>query len=164
MVTGCSLTSALRHQEGETPRARHGKNDRQKEHFVAHNTQKRCIKKGCDGIRDRFQRDPVHLDSQHKIGWTDEKCIEMDKLAQDDHSYCLSSEECERYQKNWYLTEQNRQKCTDETPIRLPRSSRNYEPSPPRIWRRATWSNPFSSIPKVAFVFFFFQYLMVTVE
>ena len=37
-----------------------------------------------------------------------------------------------------YLTGQIRQKCTDETPIRLPNSSHNYEPSPPRIWRRTT--------------------------
>ena len=31
-----------------------------------------------------------------------------------------------------------RPKCTDETPMRLPRSSHKYAPSPPRIWRRAT--------------------------
>ena len=54
------------------------------------------------------------------------------------------------------------QKCTDETPIRLSNSSHNYEPSPPRIWRRTTWTHPFSTVPKVAFVFF--QYLMVAVE
>ena len=34
-----------------------------------------------------------------KIGWTEEKCIEMDKLAQEDHSYCPSSEEYERHRK-----------------------------------------------------------------
>ena len=47
--------------------------------------------------------------------------------------------EYERYRKNWYyLPDQIGQKCTDETPIRLPNSSHNYEPSPPRIWRRTT--------------------------
>ena len=61
--------------------ARHGKTDAQKEHFVAHNARKRCIKKNYDGIHDRFQRDPVFRDSQLKIGWTEEKCIAMDKLA-----------------------------------------------------------------------------------
>ena len=30
----------------------------------------------------------LYRDSQLKIGWTEEKCIEMDKLAQEDHSYC----------------------------------------------------------------------------
>ena len=32
-----------------------------------------------------------------KIGWTEEKCIDMDKLAQENHSYCPSSEEYERF-------------------------------------------------------------------
>ena len=39
-----------------------------------------------------------------KIGWTEEKCIAMDKLAQEDHSYCPSSEEYERYRKNWHIS------------------------------------------------------------
>ena len=34
-------------------------------------------------MHDRFLRDPVYRDSQLKIGWTEEKCIEMDKLAQE---------------------------------------------------------------------------------
>ena len=70
--------------------ARHGKSEAQKEHFVVHNARKRCIKKNFDEIHDRFQRDPVFRDSQLKIGWTEEKCIAMDKLAQEDHSYCPS--------------------------------------------------------------------------
>ena len=69
--------------EKERPRgARHGKTEAQKEHFVADNARKRCIKKNFDGIHDRFQRDPVNRDSQLIIGWTEEKSIEMDKLAQ----------------------------------------------------------------------------------
>ena len=125
-------------KNGRPRGARHGKTEAQKEHFIAHNARRRCIKKIFEGIHDRFQRNLTYRDSQLKIGWTEEKCIEMDKLAQENHSYCPSSEEYERYKKNWYLTEQIRQKCTDETPIRLPRSSQNNEPSPPRIWRRAT--------------------------
>ena len=78
----------------ERPRgARHGKTEAQKEHFVAHNARERCI------IRDRFQRDPVNRDSQLKTGFTEEKCIEMDKLAQEDHSNCQSHEEYERDRK-----------------------------------------------------------------
>ena len=50
--------------------ARHGKTDPQKEHFVAHNARKRCIRKNFDGIHDRFQRDPVDRDSQLK-NWLD---------------------------------------------------------------------------------------------
>ena len=39
-----------------------------------------------------------------KIGWTEEKCIEMDELAQENHSYCPSSEVFERYNKNGFIT------------------------------------------------------------
>ena len=88
-------------KKGRPHGARHGKTEAQKEHFVAHNARKRCIK---NGIHDRFQLDPVYRDSQLKIGWTEEKCIAMKKLAQKDHSPRLSYEEYERYQKHWYLT------------------------------------------------------------
>ena len=59
-----------------------------------------CLKRNYEGIHDRFLRDPENRDSQLKIGWTEEKCIEMDKLAQEDHSYRLSREEFLRYQKH----------------------------------------------------------------
>ena len=49
----------------------------------------------------------THRDSQLKIGWTEEKCIEMDKLAQENHSYCPSSEQFERYKKT-HQAEMNR--------------------------------------------------------
>ena len=75
------------------------KTEAQKEHFVAHNARKRCLKKNFDGIHDRFQRDPVYRDSQLKIGWTEEKCIAMERLAQEDHSLCPSTEEYEIYRK-----------------------------------------------------------------
>ena len=45
-----------------------------------------------------------YSDSQLEIGWTEEKCIEMDKLAQEGHSNRLSREEFLRYPKHWYLT------------------------------------------------------------
>ena len=60
--------------------------------------------KEFDGIHDRFQRDSVYRDSQLEIHWTEEKCIAIVKLAQEDHPYCPSSEEYERYQKNWYIS------------------------------------------------------------
>ena len=55
-------------------------------------------------MHDRFQRDSTYRDSQLKIGWTVDKCIEMDKLAQEDYSFCPSSEEHERYKKNWCIS------------------------------------------------------------
>ena len=57
-------------------------------------------KKKFEGIHDRFQRDSTYRVRHSKIGWIEEKCIEMDKLAQENHSCCPSSEEFERYKKN----------------------------------------------------------------
>ena len=91
-------------RKGRPRGARHCKTEAQKQHFSAHNARRRCIKKNFDGIHDRFQRDSVYRDSQLKIGWTEENCIEMDTLAQEDHSYCPSSEEYERCEKNWKIS------------------------------------------------------------
>ena len=88
--------------------ARHGKLEAQKEHFMAHNARKRCFKMKFDGIHDRFQRDSENRDSQLKIGWIEEKCIEMDKLAQEEHSYCPSSEEFEKKNCNIALNKSGR--------------------------------------------------------
>ena len=46
----------------------HGRTEAEREHFIAHNARRRCIKKKFDGIHDRFQRDPTYRDSQLKIG------------------------------------------------------------------------------------------------
>ena len=95
-------------------------------------------KKNVVGIHDRFQRDPVYRDSQlKKIGWTEEKCIEMDKLAQEDHSFCPSSEEYERYKKNWCVS---LNKSGSNPPMKLRSDFRTAVTimSPPRIWRRTT--------------------------
>ena len=62
------------------------------------------LKKKFEGIHDRFQRGSTYRDSQLKIGWTEETCIAMDKLAQEKHSYCPLPEEFERNEKNWYIT------------------------------------------------------------
>ena len=56
------------------------------------------------GIHDRFLKHQVCRESQLKMGWTEQKCIEMDELAQQDHTYRLSEEEFKRYQGQWYLT------------------------------------------------------------
>ena len=105
-------------KKGRPRGARHGKTEAQKERFRAHNARRRCLKNKFEGNHDRFQRDSTYRN-------------EMDMLAQENHSYCPSSEEFERYRKNWYITLNIRQKCTDETPIRLPRSTYKYAPSPP---------------------------------
>ena len=77
--------------------------------------------------------------------WSDRG--EMDELAQKDFTYRPSTEEFERYiRKLVFLAEHIWQKCTDETPIRLPRSINKYAPSSPWVWRRATWTDSFLAV------------------
>ena len=54
-------------KKGRPRSARHGKTEAQKEHFIAHNGRRRCIKKNFEGIHDRFQRDLTYRHSQLKI-------------------------------------------------------------------------------------------------
>ena len=81
--------------KGRPHGARHGKTEAQKEYHIAYNAWKRCCKRvdgqeeQYKGIHNRFSRDQVYRESQLKIGWTEQKCIEMDKLAQEDQAYPL---------------------------------------------------------------------------
>ena len=86
------------------------KDRRSNEYHVAWNAWKRCCKKVDSqgefftGIHDQFLRDPVYRESQLAIGWTEQKCKEMDELAKQNHTYHLSTEEFKRFQGQWYLT------------------------------------------------------------
>ena len=83
---------------------RHGKTEEQIKHFFAHNLRKRCIKKNFEGIHDRFQKDSTFRDSQLRIDRTEEVCIQMDKDAQKDFTYRVSSDEHFRYEKSWWIS------------------------------------------------------------
>ena len=97
-------------KNGRCHGARHGNTEEQKEYHVAFNAWKRCRKRvdaqeeHYKGIHDRFLRDQVYRESKLKIGWTEQKCIEMNEMAHPDHTYRLSEEEFKRYQRQWYLT------------------------------------------------------------
>ena len=146
-------------KKGRPHVARHGITEAQKEHYVAHNARKRCLKRNYEGIHDRFLRDPENRDSQLKIGWTGEKCIEMDKLAQEDHSYRLSRGIFEISKTLVPHTKQFGQEYTEATSIRFPSRSHNDEPPPPRMRRRVCRTNSFSTVSKVAP--FFLKFFMV---
>ena len=90
-------------KKGRPRGSRHGKTEAQKEDFVAHNALRRCLKK-FEGNHGRFQPDSTYRDSQLIIGWIEEKCIAMDKLAQENHSHCPSSEEYEKFRTNWFIS------------------------------------------------------------
>ena len=81
--TGCSLFPALRNQEGATS-------------WCSARLSKRIMMEFTI-VSNEIQ---YIVTRNSKIGWTEEKCIAMDKLSLEDHSYRLSYEEYERYQKN----------------------------------------------------------------
>ena len=83
---------------------RFGKTKEQREHFIAHNLRKRCIKRGFEWIHDRFQNDPIFRESQLETDRTEEVCIQMDKDAQKDFTYRITAHECFRYKKDWWIS------------------------------------------------------------
>ena len=165
MATGCSLNPALRHQDGATlwcsarqnwgtKRAFRGPQRAEEMHQKEFWVEFTIVSKEIQYIVIR----------RNKIGWTEEKCIEMDKLAQEDHSTAHPLREYERKKEKLKdLTEHIRQKCTDETPIRLPTQQSQLWTVSTENLEKNDLNQSFSSIPKVAFVFFF-QLFMVAVE
>ena len=81
-----------------------GKTKEQKEHLIAHDLRRRCIKRGFQGIHDRFHNDPIFRESQISIDRTEEVCIQMDKDAQKDFTYHMTEDEYFRYKKNWWIS------------------------------------------------------------
>ena len=104
MATGCHLNSALRHQKGTTFWCSARQNWGTERVLCGPQRAEEMSQKKLRRNSRSFSTRPVYRDSQLKIGWTEQKCIEMDKLAQEDHSYRPSSDEFQRYQKHWYLT------------------------------------------------------------
>ena len=109
-------------KKGRCHVARHGKTEKQKEYHVARNAWKRCCKRvdsqgeHFKGIHVRYLRDQVYRESQLLIGWTEQKCTEMDELTKQNQTYRLSTEEFKRYQRQWYLT---MNKSGKNVPMRL---------------------------------------------
>ena len=69
---------------------RYGKTTAQRDHFIAHNLRKRCIKRHFQGIHHRFVNDPEFRASQLEHDRDEEVCIQMDELAQKDFSHHMT--------------------------------------------------------------------------
>ena len=143
-------------KKGRPHGARHGKTEEQREHFIAHNARKRCIKKGFKGIHDRFQKDLRYRDAQLKADRTEAKCIEMDELAQKEFTYRPSSEEFERKKKTWSISLNTsgrnapmklRSDFSDALTKmhRLHRESGEERPAPIPFWQYQKWRSSSSS-------------------
>ena len=86
---------------------RYGKTPQQKEYHQAHILKKRCIKKGYQGIHDRFVNDPDFRASQLEHDRDEEVCTKMDELAQKDFSHHMTQAEYFRYRRNWWISLNN---------------------------------------------------------
>ena len=82
---------------------RYGKAQGCKEYFTANQLAKKCRKKEYDSIHDRYIRDKAFRKAMIEIGRTEQMIVEMDKLANEDHSYKASKEEIEFYRGNWWI-------------------------------------------------------------
>ena len=151
MATGCSLNSALRHQEGETPRCSARQNRRTERAFC-----------GAQRAGDMYQK---RVMMEFTIASNETKSIvnRNSKLAGPSKSASkwtswhrkttptVYPEMNSRYFQNIGISHyQIGQECTNATSIRLPSRSHNHEPSPPRIRRRRCRTYSFSTVSKMA--------------
>ena len=84
---------------------RYGKIKEQKEHLIAHNLRRRCIKRGFEGIHDRFQKDSniSWISNQHWSNWRSLHPDGQGRAAQKDFTYRMAQAEYFRYRKNWWI-------------------------------------------------------------
>ena len=89
-----------------------------------------------------------------KLAGPTRSASKMDKLAQEDHSYRLSRDEFQRYQKHWYLT---LNKSGKNAPMRLRSDFRAAVTIMNRLHRESREERaepiPFSTVPKMAAFF-----------
>ena len=82
---------------------RYGKAPGCKEYHTANQLAKKCRKSEYVSIHDRYIRDKAFRKAMIDIGRTEQMIVEMDKLANEDHSYKASKEEIEFYRGNWWI-------------------------------------------------------------
>ena len=82
---------------------RYGKAPGCKEYHTAHQFAKKCRKKEYESIYDRYIRDKAFRSAMIEHSRTEQVILEMDKLANEDHSYKASKAEMEFYRGNWWL-------------------------------------------------------------
>ena len=72
-------------RKGRSHGHKYGKKEGCKEFHTAIQLQKRCPKKQCDNIHDRFIRDTWFRKTMFELGHSEEVILEMDRLANEDH-------------------------------------------------------------------------------
>ena len=82
---------------------RYGKKAGCKEYHTANQLQRRCRKKKCENIHDRFIRDKFFRKTMIELGRSEEIILEMDRPASEDHSHIAMQEEIDVYRGNWWI-------------------------------------------------------------
>ena len=82
---------------------RYGKKEGCKEFHTAKQLQKRCRKKQYENIHDRFIRDTWFRKTMIELGRSEEVILEMDRLANEDHTHIATEEEIDVYRGNWWI-------------------------------------------------------------
>ena len=80
-----------------------GKKEGCKEFHTTKQLQKRCRKKQYENIHDRFIRDTWFRKTMIELGRSEEVILEMDRLADEDHSHIATEEEIDVYRGNWWI-------------------------------------------------------------
>ena len=81
----------------------YGKKEGCKEFHTTKQLQKRCRKKQYENIHDRFIRDTWFRKTMIELGRSEEVILEMDRLANEDHSHVATEEEIDVYRGNWWI-------------------------------------------------------------
>ena len=74
-----------------------------KEYYTAYQLQKKCRKKQHENIHDRFIRDTLFRKTIIELGRSEEVILEMDRLANEDHTHIATEEEMDVYRGNWWI-------------------------------------------------------------
>ena len=82
---------------------RYGKKEGCKEFHTAKQLQKRCRKKQYENIHDRFIRDTWFRKTMIELGRSKEVTLEMDRLANEDHTHIATEEEIDVFRGNWWI-------------------------------------------------------------
>ena len=82
---------------------RYGKKEGCKEYHTANQLQKKCRKKQYKNIHDRFIRDTWFRKTMIELGRSEEVILEMDRLANEDHTHIATEEELDVYRGNWWI-------------------------------------------------------------
>ena len=89
--------------KGRTHGHRYGKKPGDRENYIANSLKKKYKKKNYLGTHDRFVRDETFRKNMYDAGRDEEMLREMGKLADEDHTHHLTSEEFETYSNIWWL-------------------------------------------------------------